>query len=568
MKPFHRIQDWIGAALILASACPPYLLGQDDPPSWRPEKAEVMLPYSELKLLWDAASHTKKDPKEIPPPVDAVVRSLTAELTIGEATVRLMAQFEVESLSSGWHSIPLLGGSAPLIGVQPVDANVARQEDRYVILRKEPGIQNLNLEFAAPRQPGPREKLIELAPQNATVQILNVNGIPQDRTLEVNGKPVGSRDGVASLPLPQDGDKVQISLSAALPPAVAAAPSTWRLSTQAVLRYEDGALHHVMRLFAQDQSGNGQHLRLQLPDHARGIEIRSEGLANQHAVRGAEGGLSYELTWEEAGTLDRRVELTFDTAISPLAPEWSLFVPRTPEEGAVQDALYVVILSQGLEIEGPGVIPGSSAERISDWYLEQIGNASFVSLQVNADAVIRSRWLPRRTTAQATIREAHFETQLEKNGQTLNRATFVIEHESALTWQLKLPPGCEVLRCTANDRATKPVARDDSSIEMALTPVESKSRVEISYTHRGTALEPIEGSTILTLPQTPLFIHKLDWKLEIPEVFVIHAVDGNVEVSSQAAPSDGHTVLLTKALCQGESPSVEVFYNRRSSDKS
>jgi len=100
----------------------------------------------------------RKIPKDIPPPVDAVVRSLAAELTIAEDAVRLTAQFEVESLSSGWHAIPLLGGSAPLIGVQPADANVAWQEERYVILRKEPGIQSLTLEFAAPRQPGPPGK--------------------------------------------------------------------------------------------------------------------------------------------------------------------------------------------------------------------------------------------------------------------------------------------------------------------------------------------------------------------------------------------------------------------------
>jgi len=194
------------------------------------------------------------------------------------------------------------------------------------------------------------------------------------------------------------------------------------------------------------------------------------------------------------------------------------------------------------------------AERISDWYLAQIGNASFVSLQANADTVVWPRWLPRRSTAQATISEAHFETQLEKTAKpSTGRPSD--QHDGALTWQLELPPSCEVLRCTANGRAATPVARDDSSIELALTPdAESKSQVEIAYTHRSTALEPIEGSTILTLPLTPLFIHKLDWKLEIPEIFVIHAVDGNVEVSGLSSSSDGHTVLLTKSLCQGEAP--------------
>ena len=556
------------ALLILPCLVPVLARGQTDPPAWNPEKAAVTLPYSELKLLWEAANRLKKEAKEIPPPVDAVVRSLVADLIVSEESVRLVAQFEVQSLADGWHAIPLLGGSAPLIKIQPAEAEVVWRENRYALLRQGPGSQSLTLEFAAPRQPGAREKLIDLAPQNATVQVLNVSGIPQDRSLEVNGKPVLSRSGSATLPLTQIGPMVVLSLSSIPATTKAAAPSTWNLSTQAVVRYQDGALHQVMRLFAQDQTGAGQHLRLQLPDHARNVQIQSEGLTSQRSVRSPEGALSYDLTWEEAGTLDRKIELRFETPVSPLASEWTLCVPQTLEKGGARDALYAVVLSPGLEIVGDGITPGSASKRISEWYQEQMGNADFVSLQIREDTQVRPRWLPLRSTAQATITEAHFETQLEKSGRTLNRATYAIEHEGALTWPLKLPPGCEVLRCTVNGLAVAPVARDETSIEFGLTPDgKSKSQVEISYTQSGPPLEPIEGSTTLTLLQTSLFIRQLDWKLEIPAVFAINAVDGNVEVSGSASGADSNSVLLTKSLCQGEAPSVEVFYHRPTATK-
>ena len=77
---------------------------------------------------------------------------------------------------------------------------------------------------------------------------------------------------------------------------------------------------------------------------------------------------------------------------------------------------------------------------------------------------------------------------------------------------------------------------------------------------------------MVELPQTDLFIHRLDWDLEIPEVYETTAVEGNVQLATKESASkkqslaNTHTVRLQKELCRGERPAVELYYRRRGID--
>lgn len=551
---------WVFYMVLAGSAG--FVRGQEGP-TFGSNQAQVTLPYSEVKMLWEAAKAREAEPEELEPPVSAVVRAMKADVEIEDESVRLSVRFEVESFADDWHSIPLMGGAAQLVKVEPEDASVVWENDGYFLLRNKEGAAEVKLEFATSRKGGRRELLWELEPRDATVQVLTVAGIPRDRGLELNGSPLASLNGVATTALPKNSGSLKLGLVAAMDDAEkpdVAIPSSWELSSQILTRFTDGALEYRARVFAQDRAGDGEVMGLRFPKNARNITVLSNSVASSRPTRTGDGELVYQVSWDDAGTLDRQLQLSFEVPVSPIAEIWPLFIPKA-EDGPAAQALFVIPLAEGLEIEGAGVTASAQAQRISPWFQDQVGNADYVSLQASDDVEVQPRWLPRRSTAQATISQANFETQLERNGQTLNRAIYTIEHDSTLVWQTSLPEDCEVLKCTVNDRPMTPVARDDQTIELTLTPCEScQTVVALEYAHRGEPLADIEGNLTLNLPETPLFIHQLAWNLQIPGIFVISAVDGNLE---PAASSQGaNSVSLHKQLCQGEAPMVEVFYRR------
>ena len=90
-----------------------------------------------------------------------------------------------------------------------------------------------------------------------------------------------------------------------------------------------------------------------------------------------------------------------------------------------------------------------------------------------------------------------------------------------------------------------------------------------SYAARLPALDPVSGSFSLELPRTELFIHDLDWILTLPELYESTGLEGNVRVahSSRTGADPGRdadqVLRLKKELVQGESPRIEVHYQRR-----
>ena len=85
--------------------------------------------------------------------------------------------------------------------------------------------------------------------------------------------------------------------------------------------------------------------------------------------------------------------------------------------------------------------------------------------------------------------------------------------------------------------------------------------MKITFTGLRPALDPVEGTLKLDLPQTPVFIHTLSWVIEMPPIYQAET-HGNLIRSTTTDKSGGSRIHLTKNLCRDERPEINVFYQR------
>src|SRR6187455_740877 len=94
--------------LALTALLPPLCRAEDATATSALEKAEVRIPYLELRKLWETANAAAKPAEpEAPPPGALLSAQYKADLTGGK--VALEAEFKVESFSGKWERIPLMG---------------------------------------------------------------------------------------------------------------------------------------------------------------------------------------------------------------------------------------------------------------------------------------------------------------------------------------------------------------------------------------------------------------------------------------------------------------------------
>ncbi len=67
----------------------------------------VFLPYDKFQELWQAARAQSRSTEPPKRPVDALIRSIESEATIGDQVVNVTATLQIEVLGTGWVKIPL-----------------------------------------------------------------------------------------------------------------------------------------------------------------------------------------------------------------------------------------------------------------------------------------------------------------------------------------------------------------------------------------------------------------------------------------------------------------------------
>ena len=529
--------------------------------------ATVTIPYAELRALWEAGQRKPEPAKEpAPAPVAFVVHRAEIRLDLGETASTIEAAFDVETLDAKWQTIPLLGGDARLDKAEAGERAVI-WDGGYVLLTNAAGktLVALHLATHSTKQLG---KPLILKLGSASVKRLTISGIPAGQEVRVNEQRApANKDGIAIVHLPGEAGEVNIEIAA---PKIEDAPqpitpSIWRTESQTLTRFSEGRLRFLSRVFARAEDGSGLAMTLALPPNAAAITVNGDDLADWTQARGDDGRRLVRIRWKTRDLLDREVALAYAVPQSPLADQWTLQAPATPDEKGARH-LYAIVAANGLELKGDGLRAAVESRRLPEWMREDIGSAAFVTAEAGSQLVLQTHWLPTIATAEAIIGEAKAKLQLVSDGAMQISATYAIRHQAPLAWRLDLPSAVEILSCTVDGVAAQPIQRENGAIELSLTtPTKGQSSVAIVYTAKVKPLDPVSGELALELPRTPLFIERFDWSVSLPSAFEITTFYGAGWAATQA--SDEHAIALHKDFCRGERPAIALFYQRLGLEK-
>ena len=529
--------------------------------------ATVTIPYTELRALWEAGQRRPEAAKEVDAaPVAFLVHRADVRLQLGENASVIDAEFEVETLDKKWQTIPLLGGDARLDKADAGERSVI-WNDGYELLASATGNAPVTLHLAAR---GARQLTVpmKLKLGSASVKRLTISGIPAGLEARVNGQPaVATKDGIAIFHLPGEAGETSIELSAPVIEEAPkpATPSHWRTQSQVLARFAGGRLRFLSRVFAHTDDGSGLEMTLAMPASVSAMVVTGEDLADTEQSRADDGRRLTRIRWKTRDVLDREVSIAYAAPQPPLAEQWILLAPATPDAGDARH-LYAIVPADGLDLKGDGLRTAVESRRLPEWMREEIGGAAFITAEAASPLTLQTHWLPSIATAEAIVSEATAQLRVVPDGATQTAVSYAIKHQAPLAWRLELPESVEILSCNVGGVAVQPIQRDNGVIEFALAaPEKGLTNVALVYTAKVKALDPVSGDIALELPRTPLFTERIDWSIGIPAQFEVTAFEGSGFVAGPAA--EDRTLALRKDFCRAERPAVALFYKRRNLEK-
>ncbi|QIF05614.1 hypothetical protein [Roseimicrobium sp. ORNL1] len=530
------------------------------------DNAEVRIPYSELRKLWETAHGV--DAKE-PPPGALLAADFRADVSTGK--LKLEADFKVESFGKRWERIRLMGAGPAVAGVEPADARLLVEGDDLFLLTNTEGAASVKVRFVETALPslgsGP---FLDLQSAPSAMATLKVNGVAGKQLLKLGEQRVDAApDGSMQLALPLKGGQSVLSLVDAAsepqpdPPPPPLQASEWTVQNEVLAVEGDGEIKHHARVRLLAVNGSALEATLVLPANVRGVTLsKAEDIRDWKVVRNADGGAELRLRWQTRDIMEREFHLTYALPQLPLATSWELRAPAVAG-GNKTKSLFMFALQAGVEFSAPDMQSPVSPVRLSKWIAEECKAPEFGTVAGAAEVTVAAKLLPRVDTASAVITKSTCVTKLVADGSVLSETKVEIEHQQPERWVVKLPEKSTLLKCSVNNTPVNPIVRADGALEVPLAS-NGKSEVQLSYTEVKGKLDAVEGQSALELVQTPLFIHEVLWNVEIPEGYEAVGAEGNVEFATDTSASgNASTLSLIKKLCRNERPQIALFYRKR-----
>jgi hypothetical protein len=517
------------------------------------EQAEVRIPYQELRRLIDSAESAKAP--ESPGPALLSARFV---LLIEDGKPVVDATFRATSFDNKHAFVPLVSGALALDRQDPADTRILARDGWLSLAIDKAGTVEQRLRLLPP--PDDSGFIISLPPCPSAM--LETAGLTEGRAYRIT---IGGREETLttgkSLPLRHDGGGIHIrplddreSREALLPPE----PSEWAWQHQALVVPEDGGLIYQIAGVASATGGAGVEALLPMPKDAREIAVNGEDLVSHGILRRADGATGLALRWKTRGIMDRHITVIYRMPLRPLDRKWLLQSPggeRTKTRFLLAGSPLLAYAADGLS--GPLAPEGLPAS-----FGALLKGRPCHHLEAGASAGINVTPIPVAATAEGVVTKADWNLRIEPDGAMLVTGQMSVEHKGLLPFTFDTPASMKLLTCEVNGKPSPPVDLGNGSLQVTLPPADKGTLVSCSFTGSGGALDPVEGTLKLSLPRTPLFIHSMQWSLDLPQVYQAETHGNLQRVTTTGKDNAASRITLRKNLCRDERPEIHLFYQR------
>ena len=516
------------------------------------DRAEVRIPYAELKQLLARAEPTVTPPKQKP-----ALLSLRLRLAMDGPRPVMEATFRTVGFHDEVAVIPLIGGAVSLDSQSPENAVILAEDATLCLASDTTGTRALQLRLLPILGPGGFTISIPPCPS----VIFETGDLPDGQSVVLRSEAIEETLAAGQIrPLPSSGVNLAIRLlddretrEAMRPPT----PSSWTWQNQVlVIPAESDLIYHVMaRASAAD--GSGVAAILPLPADAQDIVVSGEDLVSHAKVRGENRSLVLSLDWKTRGLLDRQVGISYRLPLRPLDRTWRL---QAPGDAATRTR-FIIATTPLRAYSAEGLSAPLSPQGLPAVFTELLHGGNCQHLEIETPAADLSAIpIPIAATDEGVVKQSEWTVKIEPDGAMLATGVFAIEHKSPLGFVFDTPQDMKLLSCELGGRPVSPVDLGGGTLKVTLPPQGGSSRLACSFSHTGSALDPVEGTMKLSLPQTPLFIHALSWQIYLPPGYQAETHGNLTRVhEAGAAPS---RIMLRKNLCRAERPEIHVFYQR------
>jgi hypothetical protein len=519
------------------------------------EKAEVRIPYAELKELLTRAEHK---PEPLKPAVIAPAL-LAARLRVSfEGNFPVIdADFRTASFSNDARLIPLIAGDVSLEKQDPQDAAIIISEESLNLAVYQSGVRTLKLRLLPVIVGGTFRFSLPPCPS----AILEVGEIAEDQSITLcSGDKEEALTRGQVRPLCHNGAPLVFRLldpqethEARRPPE----PSEWTWQHQALVTPSDDGLVYLIMARASASSGSGVAAALSLPSDARDVVVVGEDLVSQVKTRGENRAHAVSLVWKTRGILDRQVMIGYRMPLRPLDRTWHLEAPGG--EGTL--TRFIIATSPLLAYSAKGLSDPLTPQGLAPVLADSLKGMTCRILEATATADLTIQPVPVAATAEGVANEARWSLKIEPDGAMLATGSLIIEHKGLLDFAFDTPEGMKLLSCELEGKSVSPVDLGDGNLKVPLPPHGGNSKLSFSFTGRTAPLDPVEGTVMLSLPKVPLFIHTLGWVLDLPAGYQAET-QGNLTRSKISSGDNPSRISLVKNLCRDERPEIHVFYQR------
>jgi len=159
----------------------------------------------------------------------------------------------------------------------------------------------------------------------------------------------------------------------------------------------------------------------------------------------------------------------------------------------------------------------------------------------------------------AVVKDFACDTRVVRDGTFYSNARWTVAHDTPVRWVVNLSGDNRIVAARINGKPFQPQLDSGGNISIPVEEVREKpTSIDIEFTGEVPAFQPIRGEVTLKLPSTPTLVERTRWRIRLPEGLTAVAVQGDLEPQ----PPEESTIVLTKELTRGQTPTADIYYDK------